>query len=172
MLDVPSGLPLQVEVNTVSTSFMSLSTRVQQMHRHVIRWGGLEASYGGGGDGGVDPSEANGALELAADTLAAGWRAAGDEGAKLLMVVQPGERNIFDQRLIAQRLWDAHGVRTTRATLAGDCQEARVRDDDDATLTYRGERHSVVYYRAGYSPRITPRTRSGTRASSWNVRAL
>ena len=28
MLDVPSGLPLQVEVNTVSTSFMSLSTRV------------------------------------------------------------------------------------------------------------------------------------------------
>ena len=34
------------------------------------------------------------------------------------MVVQPGERNVFDQRLIAQRLWDAHGVRTTRATLA------------------------------------------------------
>ena len=166
MLDVPSGLPLQVEVNTVSTSFMSLSTRVQQMHRHVIRWGGLEASYGGGGDA-ASALPANGALELAADTLAAGWRAAGDEGAKLLMVVQPGERNIFDQRLIAQRLWDAHGVRTTRATLAEIASEARVRDDDDdATLTYRGERHSVVYYRAGYSPADYPAD------AEWDAREL
>lgn len=166
MLDVPSGLPLQVEVNTVSTSFMSLSTRVQQMHRHVIRWGGLEASYGDDRGDAESILPANGALELAADTLAAGWRAAGDEGAKLLMVVQPGERNVFDQRLIAQRLWDAHGVRTTRATLAEIASEARVSDDAAATLTYRGERHSVVYYRAGYSPADYPTD------AEWDAREL
>ena len=38
MLDAPSGAPLQVEVNTVSTSFMALGTRVQQMHRHVAEY--------------------------------------------------------------------------------------------------------------------------------------
>ena len=37
MFDAPSG-PLQVEVNTVSTSFMALRHRVQQMHRHVAEY--------------------------------------------------------------------------------------------------------------------------------------
>ena len=88
------------------------------------------------------------------------------------MVVQPGERNIFDQRLIAQRLWDAHGVRTTRATLAEIASEARVRDDDEQHVDVPGRETQRGVLPRGYSPRITPRTRSGTRASSWNVRAL
>ena len=45
MLDEPSGLPLQVEVNTVSTSFMALSTRVGEMHRHTISRVGLVSHY-------------------------------------------------------------------------------------------------------------------------------
>ena len=45
MLDEPSGLPLQVEVNTVSTSFMALSTRVGEMHRHTISRAGLVSHY-------------------------------------------------------------------------------------------------------------------------------
>jgi len=70
MLDVPSGLPLQVEVNTVSASFMSLSTKVSQMHRHLIPWAGRADSYGGGDGSGRLP--ANAALDSAAATLAAG----------------------------------------------------------------------------------------------------
>ena len=38
MLDAPSGLPLQVEVNTVSTSFMALGSKVSAMHRHLAAW--------------------------------------------------------------------------------------------------------------------------------------
>ena len=36
--------------------------------------------------------------------------ATGDEEAKVLMVVQPNERNVFDQRLIAAKLWEKHGA--------------------------------------------------------------
>ena len=36
--------------------------------------------------------------------------ATGNEDAKVLMVVQPNERNVFDQRLIAAELWEKHGA--------------------------------------------------------------
>ena len=165
MLDVPSGLPLQVEVNTVSTSFMSLSTRVQQMHRHVIRWGGLEASYGGGGDA-ESALPANGGARARRGYSRRGWRAAGDEGAKLLMVVQPGERNIFDQRLIAQRLWDAHGVRTTRATLAEIASEARVRARRRRHVDVPGRETQRGVLPPGYSPADYPTD------AEWDAREL
>jgi len=98
MLDVPSGLPLQVEVNTVAASFMALSSRVSQLHRHLVPWAALQHHYGGG-DGGEGVEESgewsedqgareltstgaslpslpeNAALDNAAATLAAGWRA-------------------------------------------------------------------------------------------------
>lgn len=34
------------------------------------------------------------------------------------MVVQPGERNAYDQQWLQTRLWERHGVRTLRRTLA------------------------------------------------------
>ena len=149
MLDAPSGAPLQVEVNTVSTSFMALGTRVQQMHRHVSGYfPDLDASA----------TPADDALSAAAATLAAGHAAAGDANARLLMVVQPGETNVFDQRLLADALWYEHGVRVTRATLAEIADEARVTTEDDASrfVSFRGEAHSLVYFRAGYAPADYP----------------
>ena len=74
-------------------------TKVSQMHRHLIPWAGLADSYGGGGGDGDGRLPGNAALDSAAATLAAGWTAMGDSGAKVLMVVQPAERNVFDQRL-------------------------------------------------------------------------
>lgn len=36
----------------------------------------------------------------------------------MVMVVQPGERNAYDQQWLQTRLWERHGVRTLRRTLA------------------------------------------------------
>ena len=200
MLDVPSGLPLQVEVNTVSTSFMSLSTRVGEMHRHLIPWSGIQREYGvatetataasieedrGSEGGGVAAGERlldtlplNAALDTAAATLAAGWRAMGNTDAKVLMVVQPNERNIFDQRLIAAKLWEKHGVRVVRATLKEIHDGAEIissdeNDDDDeyggknkTLLRYGGDVFSVVYFRAGYAPTDYPTE------AEWSAREL
>lgn len=37
------------------------------------------------------------------------------------MVVQPGERNAYDQQWLQLQLWEQHGVRTLRRTLAQVC---------------------------------------------------
>lgn len=38
--------------------------------------------------------------------------------AVMMMVVQPGERNAYDQQWLQTRLWERHGVRTLRRSLA------------------------------------------------------
>jgi glutathione synthase len=176
MLDAPSGAPLQVEVNTVSTSFMALSTRVAQMHRHNVSYfANLQEKY-------IDDASVealndddflervlprNDALASAAATLAAGHAAAGDANARVLMVVQPGETNVFDQRLLAETLWNEHGVSVTRATLAEIADEAAVDDStSDAFVSFRGVKHSLVYFRAGYAPSDYPSEKE------WHARLL
>ena len=156
--------------------------------RTATPWAGLEDGYGGGGvvtgGGGVDGIISgaaagalltdvlpeNSALDTAAATLAAGWRAMGDEEAKVLMVVQPNERNVFDQRWIATRLWEEHGVRTVRATLREVHEGATVDDSgvdgDEKTLRYGGDTFSVVYFRAGYAPTDYPTE------AEWSAREL
>lgn len=52
-----------------------------------------------------------------ADGLAAGHHAYGVSSAVVLFVVQPGERNILDQRALEHALWERHGIRARRATL-------------------------------------------------------
>ena len=162
MLDAPSGAPLQVEVNTVSTSFMALSTRVAQMHRHNVEYFAkirekyIDSSLNREASLRDDVLPRNDALASAAATLAAGHAAAGDTNARVLMVVQPGETNVFDQRLLAETLFREHGVRVTRATLAEIADEADVADDDDAFVSFRGVAHSLVYFRAGYAPSDYP----------------
>jgi glutathione synthase len=71
--------------------------------------------------------------------------------------VQPGETNVFDQRLLADALWTDHGVRVTRATLAEIADEATIFDKDDTRfVSFRGAAHSLVYFRAGYAPADYP----------------
>ena len=156
MLDVPSGLPLQVEVNTVSTSFMALGSKVSAMHRHLAVWTGEE------GDD-LDSIPENDALASAADILAQGWKATGSKG-KVLMVVQPGERNIFDQRLISQNMFENHGVRTVRATLAEINAEGSL--SAAGSLQFRGDDIGLVYFRAGYTPNDYPTD------AEWSARML
>ena len=171
MLDVPSGNPLQVEVNTVSTSFMALSTRVTQMHRHLVTHSKTLATHYAAetadetGDFFEAALPSNVALEKATETLAAGHLAAGDQDAKLLMVCQPNEKNVFDQRLVAHLLWEKHGVRVTRATLAEIDAHAELSTDGN-DLMYHNEKHSVVYFRAGYAPGDYPSDKE------WRARLL
>jgi hypothetical protein len=45
-----------------------------------------------------------------------------------MMVVQPGERNAFDQRWLSTRIWETAGVRVERRTLR-QVAEQGTRDD-------------------------------------------
>ena len=107
---------MQVELNTIASSFGSLSTQVSKLHRYLLP---------------LHPAWAQAQLsQLPEQNALAGFAAAiarahelncaahklGDS-VVVVMVVQPGERNAFDQHWLAVALWEQHGVRVVRRTL-------------------------------------------------------
>lgn len=87
----------------------------------------------------------------------------------ILFVVQDGERNVFDQRLIEYELLESHDIRVQRATFK-DLEEGISLSESNRTLHYtsphtsEAKEISVVYYRAGYSPDDYPTEKE------WNTR--
>eukprot|EP00775_Hariotina_reticulata_P013551 gene13551-13678_t len=97
MLDEPSGGFLQVELNTIAASFACLSTITTQLHQHIlgrlqlhdIKWLLLAVEAA---------QQWRSTTEGIARAMAAAAVAGGGEGAVVVMVVQPGERNAYDQQ--------------------------------------------------------------------------
>lgn len=152
MVDEPTGKLLQVEINTVSASFAALASLTSRLHAHLACYQQRDAPPGGGVGGALPPNEAGAGF---AAGLAAAWAAAEMPDAVVLFVVQPGERNVFDQQALQAALWEAHGVRTVRATLAQVAASATLDEaqgGNGRALRFGGETVSVVYFRAGYTP--------------------
>lgn len=132
----------------MASSFGCMSALTARMHRHLLSRFATEASSAGeavrghtaalgidaaqqdGGLGGTIP--ANPTLEALPGALAAAHKCYGKQDAVVLFVVQPGETNAMDQRLLELQLWDNHGVRVVRMSLA------EVRCTDDAAFGARG----------------------------------
>lgn len=116
-----------------------MSALTARMHRHLLSRFGGEASSAGkavrdhaasigidtsttatnddvGGLGQLIPQ--NPTLKALPGALAAAHKCYGKPQAVVLFVVQPGETNAVDQRLLEMKLWDDHGVRVVRMTLA------------------------------------------------------
>ncbi|KAJ1898870.1 Glutathione synthetase [Kickxella alabastrina] len=70
------------------------------------------------------------------------------------MVVQPNERNIYDQRWVETRLWDKHRIHVVRLTFGDIFDKCAIRDDG---RLYLGNKEvAVAYYRSGYAPTDFP----------------
>lgn len=114
-----------------------MSALTGRLHRHLLgRFAGDKSSAGetvrahanavgvelsapgraGAGAGRLVPD--NPALEALPRALAAAHKCYGKAEAVVLFVVQAGETNTVDQRLLEFGLWDDHGVRAVRMTLA------------------------------------------------------
>jgi glutathione synthase len=113
-----------VELNTIASSFGCLSSLTTQLHSHILgrlaaaaaaaASGSSSNSSGGGGGSEQAPKQqqqqqllqlleqrrlpSNEAMQGIARALAAATAAAGSPGAAMVMVVQPGERNAYDQQ--------------------------------------------------------------------------
>ena len=197
MLDEPTGRLLQVEINMIAASFASLSSLTSKLHRYLASrytkrdgYEGYEYQEQTDAEG-QSNLPANEPHVRMADSMAAaikqyahymGWCGAATTDAKqqqqqeeeeeeplpiLLMVVQPGEKNAFDQQFIASALWERHGIRTERMTLAevasssGGCEldyncSGGSNDGASRSLTVRGRKVGLVYFRAGYAPTDYP----------------
>eukprot|EP00527_Entomoneis_sp_CCMP2396_P006824 CAMPEP_0198148864 /NCGR_PEP_ID=MMETSP1443-20131203/43784_1 /TAXON_ID=186043 /ORGANISM="Entomoneis sp., Strain CCMP2396" /LENGTH=563 /DNA_ID=CAMNT_0043813713 /DNA_START=482 /DNA_END=2173 /DNA_ORIENTATION=- len=184
----------QVELNTIASSFGALSTRVAALHRYLTTTTSTnkavtdfltqnkrdvlseeEATL----DLTTDGVPENFALEklafalhLAAQNYHSKYNNNNENNNNkkkpiILFVVQPGETNTVDQRLLEFQITQAHGWRVIRQSLTELATKAVVNpdngalylkhhddgngnhDDDDDDMT---EEVAVIYYRAGYAP--------------------
>ena len=100
---VNEPLPLrshaQVELNTIASSFGCLSTLTGALHRHTLRRSGRPEAD-------LNRLPHNDVTAELADALGAAVREFGANGAAVLFVVQPNERNSYDQQVAKpSRTW-------------------------------------------------------------------
>jgi len=150
---------LQVELNTVAASFGSLSSRTTDLHRFLLERygmrgdtaGDLRELYGLSADEGFEGKlPENATLKHIPAAIAKAHELYGAEDASVVFVVQAGERNFSDQRLLEYALWENHRVPVLRKTL-GDLH-AQGTLDAAGKLLLADTEVSVLYFRAGYTP--------------------
>ena len=139
---------LQVEVNTISTGFASISQQLSSLHRLAT------ARLGGGFN---LPSNKPG-TELAAGIAHAHnfyvTRFKLGSSVRILFIVEAAEKNEIDQRLLEIALFENHGILVDRKTLESCKLECAL--GLKGQLTSRDTEYSVVYFRSGYSPEQYP----------------
>ncbi|CAE6455933.1 unnamed protein product [Rhizoctonia solani] len=145
----------QVEFNTISSSFGPLSHQVSALHKY------LAASTGYFGiSPHLNPSNfpENNTRNGLVQGLVAAHTAYNKPSTCILFVVQPNERNMFDQRWLEYELLEQYGIHVIRHTL--ETLSACATLDDDSNLlvkvsnkwSSRPSEISVVYFRATYTP--------------------
>ncbi|CAO2144946.1 unnamed protein product [Urochloa humidicola] len=158
MLDSETNSLLQIELNTISSSFPGLGSLVSELHRTLLKQYGKVL--------GLDSRRIprNWAATQFAEALGKAWAEYNNESAVVLMVVQPEERNMYDQYWLVNHLKESYGVKTIRKTLAQVEAEGQVLTD--GTLVIDGRTVAVVYFRAGYAPTDYPSE------AEWRARLL
>ncbi|KAI9084898.1 hypothetical protein K1719_033304 [Acacia pycnantha] len=154
MLDEQNKSLLQIEMNTISTSFAGLGSVVTELHRNIISHHGKLL--------GLDPGRIpvnTGASEFA-ETLAKAWCEYNNPRAVIMFVIQAEEPNIQTD------------YETSSFKLKKMFQNTRLKIDQegeilpDGTLSLDGQPIAVIYFRAGYTPVDYPSE------SEWRARLM
>ncbi|MCZ6646302.1 MAG: glutathione synthase [SAR324 cluster bacterium] len=127
----------QVELNTISASYPALAARVNLLHKHLLSDTPWE-----------DALVANDPLPDIVEGFAQAFRMYGHQDACVVMVVQAGEANVFDQRILEQALHARH-IPVVRLTLEAIAEQGSLREGH---LTIGGRIAAITYFRAGYTP--------------------
>eukprot|EP00262_Sarcandra_glabra_P019438 TRINITY_DN7324_c0_g1_i1.p1 TRINITY_DN7324_c0_g1~~TRINITY_DN7324_c0_g1_i1.p1 ORF type:complete len:559 (-),score=106.85 TRINITY_DN7324_c0_g1_i1:222-1898(-) len=148
MLDAQTKELLQIELNTISSSFSGLSCLVSELHRNLLKHYGKHL--------GLDSKRVPGntAVSRYAEAIAKAWNEYNNGSAVVLVVIQTDERNMYDQHWLCAILKERHDVTTIRKTLAEIDAEGKLLPD--GTLLVGDQTVAVVYFRAGYSPNDYP----------------
>jgi len=88
-----ANVSAQVELNTIASSFGCLSTQVSHMHKYILERSSQQSID-------LDALPPNSAMEDIADALGACVAEYGVPGAVVVFVVQPNERNSYDQQVL------------------------------------------------------------------------
>jgi glutathione synthase len=139
-VDGDSRSILQVEINTIASSFGSLSTKISQMHKTFNPKEDIPINY---------------SLEYISQAIAMA-HSRSTELSKLVnpvvvMVVQPNERNFADQRLLQFELLEKYGIQMVRLSLS-DIEKECVLYESTGLLSYGTSSISVVYVSSPFVP--------------------
>lgn len=144
----------QIEFNTVSVSFGGLSTKVGQVHNYLNDCGAYDDSYSNKYYQKHDLPISDSVNEIA-NGLAQGnyFYNGGRESTStvVLFVVQKGERNCFDQRLIEYALLSNFAIKSYRFSLK-EVEKNTTINSGKLYIKDTMDEVSVVYYRSGYAP--------------------
>ena len=84
--------PSQVELNTIASSFGCLSTQVCKLHRYIVERAGQPDLV-------LSNLPENDVTSHLADAIGSAVEEFGDPEAAVLFIVQPNERNSYDQQV-------------------------------------------------------------------------
>jgi glutathione synthase len=159
---------LQVELNTIASSFGALASRTSGLHRFLLgRYGtgsspvagALREHYGVRECFDLDAQiPENFTLQHIPDALSQAFELycsgidGGAANAIVLFVVQEGERNFADQRWFEYALWERSGCRVVRKTLREVASECRLDETSGRLSLHEDGEVAVAYFRAGYIP--------------------
>ncbi|KAF4389940.1 hypothetical protein G4B88_003423 [Cannabis sativa] len=183
MLDEQTKSLLQIEMNTISSSFAGLSSLVSDLHRSLLD------NYGKLLNLDSKRVPGNTAASQFADALAKAWTEYNNPRSTVMVVAQADERNMYDQHWLSSllkerypfhvnvpveekwivegfvpQLYDTHNITSIRKTLAEIDAEGELQAD--GSLMVDGQAISVIYFRAGYTPTDYPSE------SEWRARLL
>jgi glutathione synthase len=171
---------LQVELNTIASSFGCLASVTADLHRYLLERFflpslALQPSSSSSSDElqaflasylhnhglvlppSTSPSAAaisnlppNPTLTQLPSALAAAHSYYNNPEAIIVFIVQPGERNLFDQRFLELALWEKYQKQVVRLSLEEVTQRCLLKKE---ALFLDGKHEvAVVYFRAGYTP--------------------
>ena len=108
-----------MELNTIASSFSSLSSKVSDLHHYLSKRTDFFNDHAPGFlnilPENLPSNDSGKAIALG---IATAWKLYDVETSLVMMIVQPGENNIFDQRWIELELFQKHGIKLIRRTLA------------------------------------------------------
>jgi len=180
MFDNDGGRPLQVEINTISSAFGCLTTKVTELHKYLIsRWGSLaerddrSAVIESFDETFVKSLPDNHAMKNIAHCIAVAMThyqtSLTGFPLAVLMIVQPNEGNSTDQRLLEYYLWENYRIPVIRRTLTEVAERASLTQgimlhhpmgdmgaEPPGELLIDGYLIGLAYFRAGYRPQDYP----------------
>jgi len=170
----------QVELNTIAASFAGLAVNVADLHRYLtIRFKSDVDDFLHDNQKVVTSSTKNGpgvpenpamlriagAMNVAYQRYVEKFVKSDASNTIILFVVQEGETNTVDQRMLEFRLWKDHSIPVTRMSLSRASEDITI--DDNGALKLGEQEIALVYYRAGYAPTDYP---DGDDGVEWKAR--